>query len=534
MGVTFEIPRTQQLPELPSLAKLQQSLGKLQRVHITAIAFVISALSLVFLCPWDSPAWGSPRPAPQDVDRRFALVVPATGPSPDLCKTLITGIALGYPSPIILNWGIDHRPISHWNGGHNLPKIVGIVKYLDAVMHPDAHPSEALSDDDIVLIVDGYDIWFQLPVQVMLERYHRINKEANERLRKQWNRSGPMPMQQTILVATGKKCYSKLADKGINIQCDKWPLSPLREDLFGEETEKDGTHWQTNRPRWINGGVYIGPAGDMRRMFRRALFTMESGIGEGIKMHSEQALTGEVVVEQEIYRKFQRENGKPKRGVGELLEKKLEYHIGLDYGQEISVQTQWTQDDENRDHGAFVTLGDQALIDKYSAELGLSPTRLRGLPEDLKTAPNPLEYLKPGSNWTNMPVYVDFFLETVPVILHHNGMGGLKRRRSTWWDRPWYYHHLRALLRAQITKKGEPEDPLATVHVDEGRIRYWGASAEHESRYPRQMTDNWVADKRLEKMKFGDICRHTKKAPSGPNQQWWEEVFRDSEGPWGQ
>ncbi|CVL11787.1 hypothetical protein FPRO06_13084 [Fusarium proliferatum] len=558
MGPKLEIPGAEKLPKLPAIPTLSTLLAlpivvkvlnhpslqnlpdvsnirKIPRAHIAAVAFIISALSLIILSPWswemDDSSWSHHRHKYRDEDRKFALVVPATSPSPDLCKTVVTALALGYPSPVIINWGIDHRLISHWNGGHNLPKIPGIVDYLDAVLHPDAHPSERLSEDDIILMVDGHDVWFQLPAQIMLERYHRINKEANERLRKQWNKKGKMPMQQTILVATGKKCYSSLADKGINIQCEKWPESPERKDLYGPDTEKDGEHWQTNRPRWINGGVYIGPAGDMRRLFRRSLFTMQAGIGEGIKMHSEQALTGEVVVEQEIFRKFQREKGRPRRGIRDMLDKKLEYGIGLDYGQQISMQTQWTQDDEGRDHGAFVTLGDQKLIDEHSAALGISPTRLKGLPEDIKNAENPLELIQPDADWNNMSLYADFFLETVPVILHHNGMHGLKRRRSTWWDKPWYYHHLRELLKMQIQKKGEPEDPLATVKTENGRVRYWGVSAEYESRYPRQMVDN--AFGRLDKMKLGEICRHTKKAPQGPNQEWWEEVFRDTEGPWG-
>jgi hypothetical protein len=124
-------------------------------------------------------------PASVDKDRRFALVIPATGSSPELCKTVVTGLALGYPSPVIVNWGVDHRALTHWRGGRNLVKVPGVVEYLEAATRPDAHPSERLNDDDIVLIVDGYDIWFQLPAQVMLERYHKINREANERLQKE-------------------------------------------------------------------------------------------------------------------------------------------------------------------------------------------------------------------------------------------------------------------------------------------------------------------------------------------------------------
>ncbi|RGP71977.1 hypothetical protein FSPOR_3092 [Fusarium sporotrichioides] len=496
-----------------------------------------------------------------DKDRRFALVIPATGSSPELCKTVITGLALGYPSPVIVNWGANHRSLTHWRGGRNLLKVPGVLDYLEAATRPDAHPSERLNDDDIVLVVDGYDIWFQLPAQVMLERYHRINKEANERLQKEWNKHqrGPMPMRQTIIAATGKRCDPKNERKGTKMQCDIWPESPLRKDLYGPDTDKDKSCWEevkgawddeddedddsletdhhksrhcgAIRPRWLNGGLYMGPAGDLRRLFRRCLFTLQTGIGKGIKMRSEQSLAYELFAEQEVSRQWQRLNGRPKQGMGKLLSDKLEYHIGLDYAEELSVQTQWAQDKMGNDHGAFVKLSDQETIDRHSRALGISPTRLQGLPDDVKSVTNPLSVLQPGANWTDMPLYVDFFTETVSTILHHNGVGSLKTHRSTWWDRPWYYQHLRKLLHIRLREKGEPEDPLATIKTANGRVRYWTASAEQESKYPRQMKKR--LDDRLEKMKFGDICRHKKTAPDGPNQQWWEEIFRDTGGPWG-
>ncbi|OBS24255.1 hypothetical protein FPOA_04801 [Fusarium poae] len=526
----------------------------------TILSFAcVSMLLLHWHWQWQTLTYTPP--ASVDKDRRFALVIPATGSSPELCKTVVTALALGYPSPVIVNWGVDHRALTHWRGGRNLVKVPGVVEYLEAATRPDAHPSERLNDDDIVLIVDGYDIWFQLPAQVMLERYHKINREANERLQKEWNKHqrGPMPMRQTIIGASGKRCDPKNENRGTKMQCDVWPESPLRKDLYGPNTDKDKTCWEAPqinwddldvehletdhtgkvksrhcgavRPRWLNGGLYMGPAGDLRRLFRRCLFTLQTGIGKGIKMRSEQSLAYEAISEQEVYRQWQRSNGNLKRGISKLMGDKLEYHIGLDYAEELSVQTQWAQDRNGRDHGAFVTLGNQELIDQHSQALGISPTRLRGLPDDIKSAPNPLSLLQPGANWTDMPLYADFFTETVSAILHHNGVGSLKTHRSTWWDRPWYYQHLRKLLHLRLRAKDEPEDPLATVQTANGRVRYWAATAEQESKYPRQMKK--TLKHRLDKMKFGDICRHKHSAPEGPNQEWWEEIFRDTGGPWG-
>ncbi|KAF4451267.1 hypothetical protein F53441_5688 [Fusarium austroafricanum] len=496
------------------------------RVPPAVYVFIILTCSFFLLLSTD---WLPTDPISDDGDRKFAFIVLATSPNPNLCKTIISALALGYPSPVIVNWGINPRAVSKWYGGQNLLKIPGIVKYLDAVMHPDAHPSERLRENDLVLIVDGYDVWFQLPAQILLERYHRINKEANERLYRQWNKRGPMPMKQTILVAAGKRCAPVRPESGGKLRCDEWPQSPLRTDLYGPGTEKNGTYHQKVRPRWINDGVYIGPAGDMRRLFRRLQEKMEKGVGLGYCMDSSQATSGEVMAEQEVWRKWARENRMPRLSMLEVMESSLEFHMGLDYSLEIAMQTMWTENLDGSMDGGFVQLGDQPVIEERSKALGIIPTRLRGLPDDIKAVKNPLSDLVPGSNWTDMPLYADFYTESVPVILHHNGMDNLKWRRSSWWDKPWYYQHLRQLLKFAM-KPTCPDDPLATVKLNNGRVRYWALSAEEENRYPRQF--NETASERMKKMKFGDICRYKKKAPKGPNQQWWEEVFRDTGGPW--
>ncbi|OBS26130.1 hypothetical protein FPOA_00073 [Fusarium poae] len=480
--------------------------------------FIIFTLLLVFLV---SSEWKPVSLISADADRKFAFIIPATSSSPDLCKTIITALALGYPSPVILNWGADLP--SRWSGSQNLAKAPGIVNYLDTVMNPDAHPSERLREHDIVLITDGYDVWFQLPAQILLERYHKINKEANERLYKQWNKRGPMPMRQTTLFAIGKRCFPQSLDSGSDLWCDEWPVNPTEPDLDDTDAEKNGT----DNSRWIDDGVIIGPAGDIRRFLRQALAKQERGSSLDYHMDSSKDAIGETMVEQEILRQWQRESEVPRQEVMNVINSNFEFHAGLDYGQEISAQTMWTQELDGTDHGDFVRLGDQSDIEQHSETLGIVLARIKGIPEDIKSAKNPLNDLVGGANWTNMPLYTDFYTNSVPVILHHNGG---ENKQSTWWTKPWYHQHLRALVKSGMGR-GHPDEPLATVKLRNGRIRYWTLSAEERDRYPRHF--NGTANGRLKKMEFGNICRHEKKAPLGPNQQWWEEVFRDTGGPWG-
>ncbi|KAL2207295.1 hypothetical protein CC79DRAFT_1333094 [Sarocladium strictum] len=462
-------------------------------------------------------------------DRRFVLVIPATSPNTDMCKTVATALALGYPSPVIINWGVDHRPITKWKGGANLPKIPGFVQYLDAAMHPEAHSSEKLKENDLVLMVDAYDVWFQLPAEVLVQRYHNINAEANERLRQQWPTEGYMPMRQTIVAGSGKNCHPRDPKSGSNLRCDIWPESPLRADLYGPETEKNETLYRNHRPRYINGGLYMGPAGDMRRLFRRAQQKMEAGINKGIHMYSEQGIPGEVFAEQETWRQLLRKSNLPLGDATRLVNRDFEYHFGLDYAQGISAQTFWTDLNATQDlfDGQFVKLHNQANIDAHSKALGIAPVRLQGVPSDVLSQHKPLLDLGLNANWGNLSLYADFFLESVPAILHHNGF---KARRKLWWHKPWFQPYLRKLLALRMRTDTEAA-PLATAQTAYGTIKYWAPLAEKGSREPRRMDPTSPVGIPLAKMRIHDVCHDPEEKVKYKGREWWDEVFRDGHGP---
>ncbi|CAM1508802.1 Fc.00g056500.m01.CDS01 [Cosmosporella sp. VM-42] len=467
---------------------------------------------------WDVDEWPVTEapPAPMRNNRRFVVIVPATSPDPNLCKMVLSAMALGYPSPIIVGWGMDYRSVTKWDGGPNLIKVPAVLGYLDSVLRHDAHPSEKLEHDDIVLIADAFDVWFQLPPEVLLKRYHAINEQAITRLREQWHGKGHMPLQQTIVAGSEKNCWPR-PSVGSNIQCPSLPDSPIREDLYGTETDKNQTDRHNLRPRYINGGVYIGQANDVRRWFRRASNIMMEGINNGKKLRSEQGLTGQVFGEQEIWRQWRRDNAETKNEpiASTLIQRDFEYHIGLDYFQVLSAQTHDAGND-----GRIVVLSNQTDIDRHSAELNISPVRLRGIPDDVRTAQNPLENLIERPDWGEMPLYVDFYTESVAVILHHNGKGpGQKKRRKDWWALTWYFKYLRRLVQRRLMP-GEPA-LLATVETENGIITYRPLDAEKLGKKPRIMRD--LATERLIETEFDAIC-------GAPNEPWWDEVFRDGQG----
>ncbi|KAJ4128028.1 hypothetical protein NW768_008312 [Fusarium equiseti] len=503
---------------------------------------IIAILFALWLCfhtlsrfEWTVPDW-----TPKETDewpeepvvknRRMALVVPITDPSPNVCKTILSATVLGYPAPVIVNWGVDYHDISHWELGKNLPKIPGMIQYLDSVMHPNATDLERLEEDDLVLMVDGRDVWFQLPVEVLISRYHDINKRANERLRKQWKGPGPMPMKQTIVTASQRKCYPNDPEKfRVDLRCDIWPESPLRKDLYGPTTDKNETDFIHSRPRYINGGMYIGPAGDMRRMFRRSMERVHQFVGEGFPLRSEQGMFGYLIGQQEVWRQYQRETQMKNVDLKGLVEENLEFHVGLDYAMEISNQVSHSDIDKSLDlyWGDFALLGDKQRLQRQSEARGISPTRLQGVPDDIMASKNPLTKIEKSANWNNMSLFADFAIGTVPAILHHNKY---KERRQSMWHQPWYHQKLRKLIPSKL--KFRPfDESLATIETDEGLVRYWAPLAEARDRYPRKA--NETANGRFEKMKLETLCRREEGKEGGTSKDgktWWDEVMRDGGG----
>ncbi|KAH7120468.1 hypothetical protein EDB81DRAFT_666793 [Dactylonectria macrodidyma] len=472
---------------------------------------------------------------PENLDRpghknqRLVVLLPATGPNPDLCKFLFSAMILGYPTPIVITWGADYREVTPSPIGWNMLKIVGVANYLDAALNANAHPDERLDKDDLVLIADGYDVWFQLTPDVLLKRYHEGNARANARLREEWPHQSPMPMKQTIMAASGKNCFPRF-DTNITMRCNLMPESPERIDLYGAATDDNHnmTDFHTMRPKYINGGTYIGPAGDLRNLFRRTSSKLQSGAGRGEELWSEQGMTGEVLGEQELWRKWRRrydDSGADGNDTDALsiMNRDYEYHFGLDYRQEISVPTSHAEKD-----GWIVRLNNKADIGARSTKLGIDPVRLRGVPADIKASSNPLKKIVPSADWGEMPMYADFWTENVPVLLHHNARAhGLKGRRTWWWADMWYFKYLRQLVTIGLAPK--ELTPLGEVKLESTNVTYWAPPLDRVRRRPRFFRKSLVQP--MVEMEYDHVCRFEEEPedPEGP-QNWWDEVLRDGKG----
>jgi hypothetical protein len=445
---------------------------------------------------------------------------------------MLSAVAMGYPMPIVINWGITPEeafPGRENVGSHQL-KISGLLTFLDEMTHESTPEEDRLTDDDIIVMVDAFDIWFQTPPDVLIRRYHESNRRMNERLLKQWKgKPEDIPFKQSIVISATKRCWPDDGPSGL--YCDDLPDSDLPEDIYGPLTDKDsGDFWATlhnTRPKYINTGNVMGPVGDLRRYVRRVNEKLERtvALNDKFKFKSDQAFFGNILGEQEIYRKWVL--SQDEKAIADnlpfMLSRDLEYHVGLDYSQNLCLPTTNEEDD-----GEFVALGDKAHIKQKSEELGVTPVRLTGVPEDIAVSPNPLAILDSLSTtpgWDTLPLYADYFTISVPAMLHHNtNRGEGKARIVSWWDRPWFFPYLRDLVLAR-TKADVEWKSLGTFNAKDGDVTYWPPESDKTKKQPRIFKAGETA-KGLPVGEWEDMCLDPKK----PKTHWSEEVFRDGKG----
>ncbi|KAJ5693453.1 hypothetical protein N7462_002876 [Penicillium macrosclerotiorum] len=194
------------------------------------------------------------------VTSKLHLLMPASGKHFRLCRALASATILGYPVPVMNGWMKEGELDASKT---HLAKVRTVMQYLDSLP-----PS---SDEDLVLMVDGYDIVFQIPPDVLIDRYFATVRTASAKLAARFgvhsvdSLVGPNSPRQTILFGPEKICYP--------VQWGRVGCWAIPEDIdippgaFGPD---DG-QMSHNLPRWLNSGTIMGPAKDMRKLFAATL-----------------------------------------------------------------------------------------------------------------------------------------------------------------------------------------------------------------------------------------------------------------------
>lgn len=169
-----------------------------------------------------------------------------------LCYNVVSAAVNRFPAPLLLGWKGEGEMDA---AETHLAKLRAIQIYLQGLSTDE--------DDDLVLIVDGYDIIMQLPVEIMIERYFTIQRDADARLAERFQLSvGELHEQgirNTIFWGPDKICWPI---EWAAPRCWAVPGSHLDEHTFGPNQGDGGM--VTNDPKWLNSGTVIGPVGDMR------------------------------------------------------------------------------------------------------------------------------------------------------------------------------------------------------------------------------------------------------------------------------
>ncbi|KAK6527544.1 hypothetical protein TWF694_004527 [Orbilia ellipsospora] len=326
------------------------------------------------LNPWNHPSVSSNALTlfnEKDYDRRIHLLIPVTAPNDKFCKTFFSSIVNGFPPPFLINYNQ-----TYWQEAiARAQKIKGFHTYLH----------ERTRDEDIIVMIDGFDVWFQLPLQVLLSRFLKLGAP--------------------VVFGADKKCWPNDMK---SIACTAIPESPLPKDVFGDDTDRQTIlrerrqKYDNFRPRWVNSGTIIGYAKDVRSIYDEAWKKVEAA-GE---VDSDQLILAEVYGDRIV----KGDNSMTVDFYSSLFQTMTYSHNDVAFVRNPSEE--WTSTTFSR------TISEEKLP---LEDLGLSASK----------SPNP-----DRSPWKWRNLAWNKVSNRIPTLLHFNGP---KQFIDLWWPRMWYY-----------------------------------------------------------------------------------------------
>lgn len=376
------------------------------------------------------------------------LLLPAPSGSTPFCRTLFSAGALNYPTPRIINWGWEAK-----RGSFELGKISGVLDFLKKL--GGAH------DEELVIVADGSDTWFQLRPEVLLGRYFAINERTRSTV---WPRY-ELKYEQNILFSAQRNC-----EGGKDAwSCSVVPPSPLPHNVYGKQADSnqgDGMdQYALTRPRFLNTGLIIGPVKSMRALYEYAQWKIEHKT-----FQNEQQIFSEVFGEQEYYREMMRahkqvtssskavpdpRDGRVNSTIIDLPCDRCQFGIGLDYRSELSLSGTHAGD----------TL----------ARVQFKRDRKHQLSNDIRQSTPPYwtpDYSGanhfPRKDWEDVALQTDKFTGITPAAIHYEKSDNT----SDQWPKQWYAGDLRALAEGHAKSF---RIPFAIIRQNDGKVKeYWG------------------------------------------------------------
>ncbi|KXT00137.1 hypothetical protein AC578_3282 [Pseudocercospora eumusae] len=468
---------------------------------------------------------------------RFHLLVPASKPNVNLCKVLVSAGISGYPDPVIINWNQTYNEAQYVAGGSHLAKIRGVHDYLQRF--------QAMRDDDLVLVIDGFDVWLQLRPQTLIDRYFDINRRADERIANELKTATQKyAIRQEIVIGTQKRCWPWSAK---DPPCYAAPFSSLPPEIYGPGTDTD-VGFEPNpyikyRPRYLNSGYMMGSVKAMRRMFERAMVLLSGDANFGSDQHIFSHIFGDQSVWREVVRREERSEAEimheaspeyqapypwNEKHLKQVAKKSadapggtLEFSIGLDYEMLLGINTVFSEDDTEWLHWSNETALREA---EARVEMPQEHQHMQKLNDDIIDTAAPFETserepsLPQGLGWSEVSLFTNVWTGIVPAIIHHNAhRDNRKALRKEWWDRIWFTNYTRKMYDIHVRASSAP---VAHSGYDKDNMKdYWPTEKIKGGGGNGPKIDSSEESERS--VRFDDICH-----------DFHEEVFRDGQGPW--
>lgn len=368
----------------------------------------------------------------------FHLIIPAG--TDGTCRTLFSAGALNYPVARIVNFLGIFEDSSKVNDGYDLHKIAGALDYL--------HRLDGHSDNDLVLMPDGADTWFQLRPEVLIQRYHAIVKRLDKQAKLRYKSAA---YRHNIIFSAQSSCEESHED---SLEC-----------FIAAPPDSPNT---TLKPRYLNTGLVMGTVKAVKALFEQAHYRLDQ---PDRHYTSDQQVLTEIFGEQEFSREKKLAEKAPSNTPPPFSD--LPPNKNLDCGTNNNCQYQ-------------IGLDYQGLI-SMAAEIAssnlLQPQISPNLPQDILHSTPPFwtpDYsgstrLPHSTPWTQIPLLTHTETAIRPATIHHSTPSSPHNLTQSWQDTFWPLPHLRTILTAQAKS---PRIPFAVLRDPSNgqATEYWGPS----------------------------------------------------------
>ncbi|KAH6694600.1 hypothetical protein EV126DRAFT_79214 [Verticillium dahliae] len=403
---------------------------------------------------------------------RLHFHVAASTANKQLCRAIVSSAVNRYGPPILAGWNATNKKDI---GKTHLAKVRVVSEHLDN-MAPD-------TDDDLFLLIDGYDVQLQLGPEVLIQRYFKVVAAEDERIIQQL---GPAlaeevagPLGRHVVFGADKVCWPTDQRRP---GCWAIPPVPGMDDrMFGPLTESGDMAFL--RPRWLNSGTIMGPVKEVRSLFRATLAHINATYRPDYEFReSDQFYMTEVWGLQELGRinaQLEKDpEAKHPSHVDDAFWPKpgpeSNHHIAIDYWSNL-FQT-WAGYTEYVDWRTFDRPGHAFTVDQnVRAEVTFRPWDLHLAGDAMRAIHRIFASTKRstlmGKTSDKLILESQFgsniITKTTLPIYHCTGA---KDALETFWPRMWFFPYIRTLMRSAIAscRAGEAYTPQPV----DGRMWY--------------------------------------------------------------